>query len=150
MNNPRLCDKETVPSFELIYSYLGPQATEAWLQLTRFAEQNYDHVSELIFGGKNYGWNLRYRKSGKTLFSMFPEQDRFTVLLVLGKKEIQAYEERIHEFGEFFKHVYESASQYHDGRWLWIGIDSVAQINDIEKMIMIKRKPITSATKKQL
>lgn len=142
MNNQRLCDKNLIPSLELIHSHIGPQALEAWLQLTRFADKNYDHQSEIIYGGKNYGWNLRYRKGGKTLFSMFPEKDCFTVLLVLGQKEIGVYKDREDKFGESFKSVYESASQFHDGRWLWIKVHSVEGINDIEKMILIKKKPI--------
>lgn len=127
---------------ELIHSYIGLQALDAWLHLTRFADTNYDHQSEYIFGGNNYGWNLRYRKSGKTLFSMFPEKDCFTVLLVLGQKELGVYKDREDEFGESFKSVYESAPQFHDGRWLWIKVRSVECISDIEKMILIKKKPI--------
>ncbi len=36
-----------------------------------------------------YIGTLRYRKSGKTLCSFFPEKDAFTVLIVLGKKEVE-------------------------------------------------------------
>lgn len=142
MNTQRLCDKNLFPSDEQIQAHMGSKASEAWLHLIKFAEQNYDHQPEFIFGGKNYGWNLRYRKSGKTLFSMFPEKDCFTVLLVLGQKEREAYNVRLEEFGEFFKSTYESAPQFHDGRWLWINVRSVEDIvGDIEKMILIKKKP---------
>lgn len=139
MNSQRLCDKEVVPTEEQIYSFIGAEAKQAWIELSRFAGQNYDHQPELNFGGKNYGWNVRYRKSGKTLFAMFPEKEGFTVLLVLGKKEIEAYTARMEEFGATFKSVYEAAAQFHDGRWLWIKVHSVDELKDIEQMILIKK-----------
>ncbi|MEK4061939.1 MULTISPECIES: DUF3788 domain-containing protein [Paenibacillus] len=141
MNSQRLCDKEVVPTEEQIYTFLGAEAKQAWIELSRFAEQNYDHQPELNFGGKNYGWNVRYRRSGKTLFAMFPEKEGFTVLLVLGKKEIEAYTARMEEFGAYFKSVYEAAAQFHDGRWLWIKVHSIDELKDIEQMILIKKKP---------
>lgn len=114
MNSQRLCDKEVVPTEEQIYT---------------------------LIGGKNYGWNVRYRRSGKTLFAMFPEKEGFTVLLVLGKKEIEAYTARMEEFGTTFKSVYEAAAQFHDGRWLWIKVHAIDELKDIEQMILIKKKP---------
>ncbi|WP_438496143.1 DUF3788 domain-containing protein [Paenibacillus sp. IHBB 3054] len=141
MNSQRLCDKEVVPTEEQIYSFIGAEAKQAWIELSRFAEQNYDHQPELNFGGKNYGWNVRYRRSGKTLFTMFPEKEGFTVLLVLGKKEIEAYTGKMEEFGAYFKSVYEAAAQFHDGRWLWIKVHSIDELKDIEQMILIKKKP---------
>lgn len=52
MNSQRLCDKEVVPTEEQIYTFLGAEAKQAWIELSRFAEQNYDHQPELNFGGK--------------------------------------------------------------------------------------------------
>ena len=77
---------------------------------------------------------------------MFPEKECFTVLLVLGKKEIEVYRDRLDEFGQYFKAVYESAPQFHDGRWLWIKVNSIDDISDIEKMIRIKKKPAKAKT----
>lgn len=141
MDNQRLWDKADIPSEEQIYSFIGAEAKEAWIALSHFAEQNYDHQPELNYGGKNYGWNVRYRRSGKTLFNMFPEKESFTVLLVLGKKEIEAYTSRMEEFGAHFKSVYEASAQFHDGRWLWIKVHSMDELKDIEQMILIKKKP---------
>lgn len=141
MNDQRLCDKDHPPSVEEIHAVIGSEAKEVWLRLTGFVENNYNHEAELNYGGKNYGWNVRYRKSGKTLFSMFPERNCFTVLLVLGKKEADKYNERQNEFGGYFKAVFDGSPQYHDGRWLWIKINDTHVVDDIERMILIKKKP---------
>lgn len=89
MNSDRFTDKNEMPTEDELYSSLGSGAKDAWVQLMSFAEEHYDHVAEWNYGGKNYGWNVRYRKSGKTLFNMFPEKNGFTVLLVLGKRRLK-------------------------------------------------------------
>jgi hypothetical protein len=40
--------------------------------------------AEFSFGGKNYGWNLRYLKRGKALVSLYPQSGRFVAQMVLG------------------------------------------------------------------
>lgn len=141
MNNDRFVQKSQLPSEEELHASLGIAAEAAWAGLMRFAAEHYDHAAEWNYGGKNYGWCIRYRKSAKTLFCMFPEKYGFTVLLVLGKKEIELYRERHAEFGDAFQAVFDSAAQYHDGKWLWIRVDGAGQlVDDIQRMILIKKK----------
>ena len=60
--------------------------------MRQYVENNYDFTPELLFSGKKYGWTIRYRKSGKTLCSLLPEKGAFTVLVVLGGKEVDNWE----------------------------------------------------------
>lgn len=141
MTSHRFTEKGCMPSEEELLPALGIEANEAWVHLREFAKQNYDHEAEWNYGGKNYGWNIRYRKSGKTLFSMFPEKNNgFTCLLVLGKQELAKYQDKREEFTEAFQAEVDSAAQYHDGRWLWLTITGVQQLEDIERLIRIKKK----------
>jgi len=39
---------------------------------------------EFSFGGKNYGWNIWYRKSGKSLVSLYPQEKSIVAQVVLG------------------------------------------------------------------
>ncbi len=52
-----------------------------------FLKTHYGFKPETVFYGNKYGWTVRYRKSGCTLCSLFPEKGSFTVLITLGKKE---------------------------------------------------------------
>jgi hypothetical protein len=54
-----------------IESVLGP-ALPLWTKLIGFIADNYQIAGDLSYGGKNYGWNLWYRKSGKALVSLYP------------------------------------------------------------------------------
>ena len=33
------------------------------------------------------GWNVKFKKSGKTLCTVYPRENYFTVIVVIGKKE---------------------------------------------------------------
>ncbi|MES0341498.1 MAG: DUF3788 domain-containing protein [Candidatus Humimicrobiaceae bacterium] len=146
MNNnllhQRLLDKESKPDKEIIQKTIGKTAKTAWSSLQRFINTNYDLTPETVFYGSNYGWALRYRKSGKTLCCFFPEEGAFSVLIVLGKKEIEKAMNILSEFSNSTKEIILNTPQLHDGRWLWIRIFRVDEIDDIKNLIKIKQKPI--------
>ena len=93
MNNnllhKRFLDKEYKPGTAIIQKTLGKNAKAAWDDLQQFIDANYDLTCETVFYGSNYGWAVRYRKSGKTLCCLFPEDGAFSVLIVLGRKEVE-------------------------------------------------------------
>lgn len=139
-NFHRMTDKAHMPTEEEIVSFIGERAKKVWLELRQFIEDNYDMVSETVFYGAKYGWTIRYRKSGKTLCSLFPETGGFTVLIVLGKKES---EKALSMRDELSSKIYEflgDTKQLHDGRWLWIRLLTTSDTVDIKKLLQIKKK----------
>ena len=84
----RILDEDIKPTEDKIAKIIG-ESSNLWFEMRKYLEENYDFTPELVYYGKKYGWTLRYRKSGKTLCSLFPEKDAFTVLIVLGKKEVE-------------------------------------------------------------
>ena len=139
MGYERMLDKAHRPGEEEILGTIGK--TVAWLDLTQFIEQNYDFAPELAFFGKKYGWTLRYRKSGKTLCSLFPEQGAFSALVVLGRREAEKALSMLDEFGSGVRTALEETEQLHDGRWLWIRVLSVDDADDVKKLLRLKRRP---------
>ncbi|MBL8162679.1 MAG: DUF3788 domain-containing protein [Anaerolineae bacterium] len=131
-------EKERCPTAEDMSAVLG--ATRAlWERLTHFITQNYDMPGEWSFGGKKYGWNLWYRRSGKTLASLYPQQGFFIVQIVLGKAEV---EQASHvRFGNTVQTVFEETPQLHDGRWLFIKVTTEEDIQDIEQLLIVKKRP---------
>ena len=65
-------------------------APKLWATLRDYLAREYDHTPELRVGGKKHGWCYRYRRRGRTLVTLYPEHDGFTVLVVLGKSEADA------------------------------------------------------------
>lgn len=137
----RMKHKTREPTEQEIRSFIGERATESWLEIRRFIEDHYDITPETIFYGAKYGWTIRYRKSGKTLCSLFPERGAFTVLVVLGRKESEKALSIRDELGGKVNRLLGDTEQLHDGRWLWIRVLTASDADDIKKLLTIKRKP---------
>jgi hypothetical protein len=137
----RLLDKENKPSREDILKFIGKQASESWLKLEQIIRDHYDFERETVFYGQKYGWTVRYRRSGKTFCSLFPEKGSFTVLITLGRKETERAIEVHDELSIEVNELIEKTDQLHDGRWLWVNVTNTDLIPDIMKLLQIKRKP---------
>lgn len=137
----RLLDRDNKPDETKILKNLGNQTKAAWDDLREFLKENYHFLPETVFYGSNYGWSVRYRRSGKTLCCLFPEKGAFSVLIVLGRKEIEKTMLELDEFSNSTKETILNTKQLHDGRWLWFRVTKIDEIEDIKKLINIKRKP---------
>ncbi|MHA2362693.1 MAG: DUF3788 domain-containing protein [Candidatus Hodarchaeales archaeon] len=135
-----MINKEQEPTKQEILETIG-QKSSLWLDLRKYLEENYDFLPEKIFYGKKYGWTIRYRKSGKTLCSLFPEKDSYTVLITLGKKEVEKTNEIIETLNPEVKTLFKETKQLRDGRWLWISVRKSSDIKSIKVLLKIKRKP---------
>jgi len=110
------------------------------VKLRRFLKENYYIEPEMIFD-KKYGWDVRYRKSGKTLITLTPEKGAVRVLLILGREESKKALSMRHELSPKMYDLIETTKQLHDGRWLWIRLFETKDAEDIEKLLPVKRKP---------
>ncbi len=138
---PRMMDKAREPTEEEMMSFVGERAKAAWMELRQFIEDNYDFVPETVFYGTKYGWTVRYRRSGKTLCSLFPEKGGFTVLVVLGRKEATTALSMRDELNSRVNELLGNTEQLHDGRWLWIRMLATNDVDDVKKLLQTKRKP---------
>ncbi len=131
-------DKEYQPTETAVLEALGARRP-LWEELTQYIADNYPIPGEWNFGGKNYGWNLWYRKSGKTLLTLFPQQGYFVAQVVLGENQVeQALELKL---GKNVGTVLAETPQLHDGRWLFIKVKTVKDVKDIEQLLQVKRRP---------
>jgi hypothetical protein len=126
------------PSEEELRQALGAQFL-LWEQLQQFIQETYQMAGEMSFGGKKYGWNLWYRKSGKSLVSLYPQAGYLVAQVVLGKE--QAEQALQVELGENVRNLLETAPQLHDGRWLFVPVRSSRDAEDVQQLLLVKRRP---------
>ena len=135
-----MTDGTHTPTEKEITDFIGEPAKEAWAELRRFLREKYDIVPEMIFGGK-HGWDLRYRKSGKTLVTLTPEKGAVRILLVLGREESEKALSMRKELTPKMYELIKDTKQLHDGRWLWIRLFHKKEAEDVKKLLPIKRRP---------
>lgn len=126
------------PTEKDFLALIGPKA-ELWSEIRTYLASHYDHKPELSVGKKEYDWTIRYRKSGKRLVTLMPEQGGFCVLIVLGKEEIEKVGHA--KLNKHVKDIFENAKQYHDGRWLWIRTKTKSDLASITALLRVKKKP---------
>ncbi len=138
MSYERMLAKDNQPTDKEIFKTIGN--TTHWLELRQYLESSYGLAPDLVNYGK-HGWTIRYRKSGKTLCSLFPEKGAFTVLVVLGKKEAEKALSIMDQFNAAVRKLLDDADQRNDGRWLWIRVQKQSDIISIKELLELKRKP---------
>ncbi len=132
-------DKTHMPSEGEMKTAMGA-AYPLWQKLLMFIEENYQMPGELSFGGQKYGWNLWYRKSGKSLVSLYPQADSFIAQVVLGKDQVEAALGLA--LGEKVRRMLRETPQLHDGKWLFIPVTDEVDERDIEQLLLVKKRPI--------
>lgn len=140
MEHQRMMDGTRAPTEIEITDFIGASAKDAWLKLTQFFKQNYDTSPEVIFDRKQ-GWDVRYRKRGRTLITLTPETGAARVLMVLGREESEKAHSMRNKLSPKMSDSIESTKQLHDGRWLWIRLFNAEDVEDLEKLLPLKRKP---------
>lgn len=140
MKYDRLLNKEEMPSDTQIQMYIGSRAN-LWHEIHTYVTTHYDFKPELVFFTKKYGWTIRYRRSGKTLCYFFPEEDAFSILIVLGAKEADNLEMMRSEINENIMTVFDRTEQLHDGRWMWVRILDQSDLESLILLLNTKKKP---------
>ena len=138
----RLLNPEIIPDNKSILKFIDNEnIINDWITLNNFINDNYNLDRKILFQGKNYGWAVQYKKGKKTIITMFPERRSFTVLLIFGKVEIEAIVNKKKDISNSTFDKIEKTKQYHDGKWVWLKYHDNKLIDDIIKLIKIKRKP---------
>lgn len=144
MNEPnsRITQRDSPPSDHDISRWIGKEAHKYWNHVTYLIERNYPgvFVPEWLFGGEKHGWSLRYKKS-KSFCTFIPEKNRFVLLIVFGAEERAKVEAIWDSLSKLTRKEYDRATIYHDGKWVLLTINNDKVVEDVRKLLAIKRKP---------
>ena len=132
-------DKSHPPETSEVNRILG-SAQPLWTQIVDFISHTYAMAGDMTYGGKKYGWNLWYRKSGKSLVSLYPAENAFIVQVVLGREQVeQAF---LLSLGENFGRALRETPSLHDGRWLFVKVTTERDVADLQELLLIKKRPV--------
>lgn len=126
---------------EQLEELLSEETLALWDNLTAEIDTLYD-VDRLW--NKGFGdWDVeyKYRRGGKTLCTFYAKKDSAVLLITYGKAEREKFESISDSLSASLRELYEGTVTYHDGKWLWIPIDSDLSAKDMIAMLKIKRRP---------
>lgn len=86
------------------------------------------------------GWNVKFKKAGKSLCVVYPKNGYFTVLVVVGNKEKECVENLLPHLSKEIQELYLNTKEGNGQRWLMIDVYSDDCVyGDVLQLIHIRR-----------
>jgi len=113
-----------------------------WDEMNRFLRENYEVRPSYSYSGCSAqpGWNVKYQKGGRSLCTLYPMDGFFIALVVIGAKE-QAEAELVMPLCDgYTQKLFSNTAFSAGGRWLMVDVTSEAILEDVKRLIRIRRK----------
>ncbi len=150
--------KETAPAEgPLPWDVVWPQQMKpslsdiaAWVnnplleELADWMKETYQVESSIEFSrcSMDRGWNIKYKKGSKALCALYVRQGWFTALVTLGANQAAELETLLPTFSAAFRKLYEKTPLFNGGKWLVVDVKKPAQLEEVQRLILMKAKPV--------
>ena len=132
--------KSQQPTLEQISEYI---ASPLWGELCRWAEQSYriePKVEHSTCSGAP-GWNVKYKKGGRALCTLYPDDGQFTAMDTVGTKESAEAELLLQTCSEYIRELFARTRDFNGGRWLMIRVSDAAVLENVKKLMRLRVTP---------
>lgn len=132
----------TAPVFDEIGAFI---ASPLWGEINTQLQQRYGVKPALTYSGcsMQQGWNIKYKKSGKSLCTLYPMRGYFIALVVVGKKEMDRAQSIIGTCSDYVQDVFQQAKEGMGQKWLMIEVTQEEILDDAMKLIALRVTPPT-------
>ena len=114
---------------------------ELWDKFCEFMKSNYNvnPIFEFSKCSLEFGWNIKFKKGSRTLCTVYPRENYFCVMIVIGKKEKEQFENMFHSFCIEIQEIYGDTREFNNQKWLMIDLeDEDKKYEDIKKLLNIR------------
>jgi hypothetical protein len=135
---PRLLNHEIIPTTERIRAYIGRSMSSHLARIDKYMLES-ACAGTITYFDSDHGWCISYRRRGVSLASFFPEKNSGTMLVVLGKKELNqltGLPRGIFDAG--LSKIISGTRLGSDGKWLWVPITDAKRAGGIMHLLEIK------------
>lgn len=135
----KLFGQDNQPTFEEISGYIH---CAQWEELNALLQETY-HVKPVLSYSKCSGlpgWNVKYKKGGKSLCTLYPMEGFFTALVTIGNKETHEVELTLSSYSDYTQALYKRTPFSCGGRWLMINVTDSSVLDDVVNLINIRVK----------
>lgn len=137
---------QEIPANEQMIVLIGQPLFEVWSKLRDLIESKYDMDCLWNSGGKRWTYECKYRRGGKTLCALYARESVFGIMVIFGQDERAKFEANRNEYSIEVQRVYDESTTYHDGKWMLFELTDTSLFQDMEKLLLIKRKPNKKAS----
>lgn len=134
----------TQPSMGDIAEYIGGESKVLWQSLLAYMETEYNAKPKLSYSvcaGKP-GWNVKLQKSGQSFGTLYPEENSFSVFMVISYKLEPLMEAVAPELSANILEKYRHAGDYMKmGKWIMFQIKDLVGLEDYINLVSVKLPP---------
>lgn len=86
------------------------------------------------------GWNVKFKKSGRALCTVYPRETYFTAMVVVGRRERETVEAVLPDCSPQLRELYAQTREGNGQRWLMIDLEDRDQLyQDVFRLMDIRR-----------
>lgn len=114
---------------------------ELWKDFCFYMKQTFQVEPQFEFSkcSWEFGWNIKFKKSSKSLCTIYPRENYFIIMIVITTKEKQIFEEKMFDFCHEIQQIYKETKEGNGQRWLMIELeDKDKKYEDIKAILELK------------
>lgn len=133
-----LHDKQHCPTLDDLAEYIQ---NPVFQQFCSEIKKTYACREKIEFSSCSWemGWNIKFKKSGKTLCTIYPRESYFTVMVVVGKKEKERVDAMMPDCTLALQEIYAQTKEGNGQKWLMIDLEEKGDLyGNIFRLIEIR------------
>ena len=134
-----LYSKEKSPSLEQVAEYIN---NSLWTDFNNRIQSTYRTRPWMEHGrcSMQAGWNIKYKKGGKSLCTLYPMQGYFIVLVVVGSREFTEAEFLMPQCSDYVQTVFKNTKTGNGQKWLMLDVRDREIMDDVFRLINLKKR----------
>ncbi len=137
-----LQDKQTRPTLEEIGAYVR---NPLFARFCGEIQETHQCAEKIEYSACSLapGWNVKFKKAGKTLCTIYPHEQYFTAMVVVGRKEKAAVEALLPSCAPALRELYRETREGNGQRWLMIDLEDEGPLyRDALRLIQLRRSAV--------
>ncbi len=134
-----LYPQEKQPDFN---DFTGFVNSPLWNKFHELLQKEYKTAPKIEYSkcSAQRGWNIKYKKSGKSLCTLYPMENYFIALVVINEKMKPRAGLVINECGEYLQDLFMRTPFSCGGQWMMIHVSDKLIFEDLMKLIFVRSK----------
>ena len=133
-----LFTKEHMPALEQVKAYMD---SPLWNRLHQVLTEEFKARPRLEYSGCAIpGWNIKYKKRGKSLCTVYPNPHIFQALVITNECNHAELDFIMESCCDKVRELYRNTKYFNGGKWLFIEVDQPSTLDDVLKLIEFRDK----------
>ena len=129
----------TPPTWEQVTEYIG---SPLWAEFNERIQSAYQIKPCMEYSrcSMQAGWNIKYKKGGKSLCTLYPMQGYFIALVVVGGHELMEAEFLMPQCSDYVQTVFKNTKTGNGQKWLMLDIRDREIMDDVFSLINLRKR----------